>query len=84
MAENLTVAELCEMSYADRNNGRNFVTTLEGEPRNLLIHSLTARGFFQDGGPSASGRWRDLTALGRAQSRIAAPYTSRIVPQKGS
>jgi len=63
---NLTDAELRELKYAERNHGSNFVTMLENEPCNIVIHSLTDRGFFRDGGPSASGRWRELTSLGRS------------------
>lgn len=62
----LTEAELIELRYAELNQGRNFVTALEDEPHNLTVHGLTDRGLFLDGGPSASGRWRDLTAAGRS------------------
>jgi hypothetical protein len=62
----MTDAELSELRYAERNHGRNFVTVLENEPHNVIVDSLTERGFFRDGGPSASGRWRELTPLGRS------------------
>lgn len=61
-----TAAELTELRYAERNHGRHFVTRIEDCPINSVVHSLTARGLFTDGGPSTFGRWRDLTASGRA------------------
>ena len=62
----LTEMELMVLRYAERNHGRNFVTSIKGEPHNETITSLTERGLFTDGGPSQSGRWRNLTPLGRA------------------
>ena len=61
----LTALELQELRYAERNNGRNFVTALAEEPTNVAIHGMTERGLFRDGGPSSSGRWRILTPAGR-------------------
>lgn len=66
MSTSLTSDEMDALRYAERNHGCNFVTSLEGEPHNVTIHDLTRRGYFVDGGPSASGRWRVLTSLGWA------------------
>ena len=62
----LTEEELEQIKYAERNLGRNFVSRAPWDPTNKIIEGLTARGFFVDGGPSASGRWRNLTPAGRA------------------
>lgn len=67
----LTETEIAELRYAARNHGRNFVTALEGEPHNEAINRMTALGLFVDGGPSTFGRWRDLTATGRAMLTAA-------------
>jgi hypothetical protein len=62
----MTAAELAELRYAERNNARHHVTEIEDCPVNAVVNGLTARGFFTDGGPSTFGRWRELTASGRA------------------
>lgn len=62
--------EIQQLQYAVRNNGRNFVTAIEDEPNNVAIDRLTVAGLFTDGGPSASGRWRVLTAAGLALAAI--------------
>ena len=69
-ADELTPAELDVIRYAARNHGRTFVTELTDQPHNTIIHRLTDRGLFLDDGPSASGRWRKLTALGRAYINV--------------
>lgn len=54
------------LKCAGRNHGRTFVTALADEPFNVAINRMTDGGLFVDGGPSTSGRWRVLTAAGRA------------------
>lgn len=68
-----TPVEIDELRYAARNHGRAFLVTgpfaVEDAPQQIAVRRLTERGLLQDCGPSASGRWRELTPLGRATLR---------------
>lgn len=73
---NLSPFELETLRYAERNNGRNFITAVADEPHNIAIHRLTEAGLFRDGGASASGHWRILTDAGRAALATVEGYAS--------
>lgn len=62
----LTGSEIDELKYAERNLGRTFRARFEGCQNNAIIDRLTETGLLRDGGQSTFGRWRELTASGRA------------------
>lgn len=62
----LTPEEINELRYAARNHGRTFRASHPECHTNPIVDRLTDAGLLIDGGPSTFGRWRELTALGRA------------------